>query len=68
MARDTDRVECRTPTPQKKPTRIDRAKFEAVRAAILAAVPASGEGVPFADLPALVAANLGPDVLAELTY
>jgi hypothetical protein len=56
-----ERVECRTPTPGGAPTRIPRWKFEAVRAAILAAVPDGGDGLPFADLPAAAARHLSPD-------
>lgn len=62
----SDRVECRTPTPSKQPTRIDRWKFETVRRAILEIVPADGDGVLFSELPGLVEAALAPDELADL--
>ena len=52
------KVLCRTPTPGKKPTRIERAKFERLRRAILACVPRSTPGVEFQKLPSLVRARL----------
>ena len=58
---DEDKVVCRTPTPGRKPTRIDRWKYDAVRGAILAAVHTEGEGVLFQDLPLLVARGLSED-------
>lgn len=53
-----DRVECRTPTPGKAPTRIDTWKYSVVRRAILAVVPRRGDGVPFAMLADLVERKL----------
>ena len=50
MARDGDKIECRTQTPGKASTRIDSRKFTAVRRAILAVLPATGDGVLFTDL------------------
>jgi len=49
-----DKVLCRTPTPGKKPTRIDAWKFEAVRRAMLTAIGRTREGMPFNQLPKLV--------------
>lgn len=46
-----DKMVCATPTPGKKAKRIDRWKYEAVRKAILAALPRRGEGMLFGDLP-----------------
>lgn len=66
MARSLDKVECRTPTPGKQPTRIDRRKFDAVRRAILAVLPRRGEGVLFTNLTGLVKAELTTDELANL--
>jgi hypothetical protein len=66
MAKNADRVECRTPTPGKSPTRIDRWKFDAVRRAILAVLPRKGDGVLFTDLTGLVKKELSPDELADL--
>jgi len=62
----SERVECRTPTPAKAPTRIERWKFDAVRRAILEAVPAAGEGLPLTGLPAAVAERLTADERARL--
>jgi len=56
-----DKITCETPTPGKKPTRIPRWKYEAVRSAILGIVPARGRGVPFGELPRLVAKRLSDD-------
>ena len=58
QSNDADKVVCRTPTPGKKPTRIDRWKFEVIRKSILKAVPKSGEGVAFRDLTKLVKKQL----------
>lgn len=62
----TQQVECRTPTPGKKPTRIDRWKFDAVRRAILKAVPRRGEGVLFRELPQRVRKLLAIEELERL--
>ncbi len=62
----SEKIECRTPTPDKKPTRIDSWKFNAVRRAILEALPTEGEGVVFRDLPKIVQAGLTEDDLAKL--
>lgn len=53
-----DRIETLNITPGSGGTRIDRAKYDAVRKAILKAVPARGEGIPFKALPAAVEENL----------
>ena len=53
-----DKVTCKTPTPGKQPTRIPRWKYDAVRKAILKAVPRTKAGIPFKELPGLVAAAL----------
>lgn len=55
---DKSKAVCETPTPGKKPTRIDRWKYDLVRAAILDAVPADDRGVEFKELPALVSARI----------
>ncbi len=57
-----DKVECRTPTPGKKPTRIDRSKFETMRRAILRVTPRK-DGVLFSELPGLVEGELTPKQL-----
>ena len=61
-----DKTTCRTPTPGKKPTRIDTWKFDAVRKAILKIIPKRGEGVVFQKLPALVNKQLSQKELKEL--
>ena len=55
---EESKIVCETPTPGKKPTRIDRWKYDLVRAAILDAVPADEWGVEFKELPALVGARI----------
>ncbi len=57
---------CETPTPGKKPTRIERWKYEAVRRAILAALDGHHDGVPFRELAQRVKPHLSPDELARL--
>ena len=66
MPKSRDRIECRTPTPGKQPTRIDRWKFDTVRRAILAVLPRKGEGALFTDLTGLVKKELASDELAKL--
>lgn len=61
-----DKVLCRTPTPGKVPTRIDRWKYDLVREAILAVVPGDEPGLEFRQLPDLVAAQLKPDEREKL--
>lgn len=53
-----EKVECRTPTPGKKPTNIDAWKFDTLRKAILRAVPKNKAGVLFSELPKLVKKQL----------
>ncbi|MFH1679651.1 MAG: hypothetical protein ABIH26_03295 [Candidatus Eisenbacteria bacterium] len=66
MAARADKVECRTPTPGRSATRVDRWKFEAVRRAILAVPSERKEGAAFRDLPGLVAKMLAARERAEL--
>jgi hypothetical protein len=56
-----EKIECRTPTPNKKPTRIAKTKFDLVRRAILRVIPKKGNGVAFSDLFALVEDELTPN-------
>ena len=63
---DREKIVCETPTPGKKPTRIDRWKYAAVRRAILNALPREGEGVLFKELPGLVEKRLSGDELMRL--
>jgi hypothetical protein len=55
---DSSNVLCRTPTPGKQPTRIDRWKFDTVRQAVLKVLAGQPDGVLFGDLSKLVAAEL----------
>ena len=59
-------IVCKTPTPGKKPTSIPRWKYEAVRRAILEAIPPHGDGVPFRELPRLVSERLRKEELDRL--
>jgi hypothetical protein len=61
-----EKVLCQTPTPGKKPTRIAKWKYEAVRAAILAIVPIDEPGVEFNQLPKLVEDQLSPGDLEKI--
>ena len=61
-----DKITCYTPTPGKKPTRIDVWKYDCVRAAILAVVPVEGDGVAFKDLAGLVSSQLSASHKANL--
>jgi hypothetical protein len=66
MPDETARITCRTPTPGKQPTRIDRWKYETIRKAILRIVPRQGSGVLFQELPGRVAAQLTKAEKAKL--
>jgi len=61
-----DKVLCQTPTPGKQPTRIDRWKYDLVRAAIQDVVPRNETGIEFDDLPALVKQRLATSDLDKL--
>lgn len=56
-----ERTVCHTPTPGKKPTSIPTWKYEAVRKAILQAVPTTAPGMRAKDLPDRVAERLPRD-------
>ena len=60
------RTVCHTPTPDKKPTRIPTWKYDLVRRAILATVPAKAPGVAAKDLPALVRKQLAAGEIESL--
>ena len=66
MSKGEQRVQTRHPEPTKSMPAIDRWKYEAVRRAILAAVPKKGEGLPFKQLPGKVRELLPADALANL--
>ncbi|MFG0330859.1 MAG: DUF6958 family protein [Phycisphaerales bacterium] len=51
-------IETKTVTPGKNGTRLSRAKYDAVRAALLEVIPKSESGVPFGDLPKQVAKRI----------
>ena len=57
---ETDRVLCRTPTKGKSAKRIDRWKYDLLRKAILASLPAKEPGVLFSDLFGRVEGRLSP--------
>jgi len=50
-------------TPGKSGTRVSGEKYEAFRKAILAVVPRNQQGIPFRDLPALVAKQVPKEFL-----
>lgn len=54
------------PDPEKAGTRIHRWKYEAVREAILEAVPATRPGLPFKELSPSVRKILGPKSVEKL--
>jgi hypothetical protein len=67
MSRATsDKVLCRTPTPGKSAKRIDRRKYELLRAAILESLSVEEPGVLFTDLFGLVAKRLTPRQRKEI--
>ena len=61
-----DKIICATPTSGKKAKRIDRWKFDAVRKAIVAALPCRGTGVLLEDLPNQVERRLSAGDRARL--
>lgn len=61
-----EKVVVETPTPGKQPTRIDKWKYDLVRAAILAVVPADDNGVEFSQLPQLIEAHISSNDLERL--
>ena len=61
-----DRVLTLHPDPRKSGVRIVRWKYDAVREAILEAVPREEPGLLFKELAGLVRLALDPDLLAEL--
>lgn len=60
------KIQLKHPEPGKKAPRIAQTKYDAMRAAILAAVSHDDHGVPLDGLPDIVATLLPPAVLAEL--
>ncbi len=66
MRKGEERVQTRHPDPTKSMPAIDRWKYDSVRNAILAAVPRSGEGLLFNELPSRVRELLSPELLENL--
>lgn len=66
MSKSQDRVQTRHPDPTKSMPAIEGWKYEAVRQAVLTAVPQRGAGLPFKELPGRVRDLLPADVLAIL--
>ena len=58
MLEQKDKIVCETPTPGKKPTRIDKWKYDLIRGLILKVLPKTGKGLAFKDLPRLVGSKL----------
>lgn len=57
-----DKVLCENPVREKKPIRIDRWKYDAVRKAILSSLSRKGDGVLFSELASHVKSRLTNDV------
>jgi hypothetical protein len=62
MATRIEKVFCRTPTPGKQGTQIERWKYDAVRTAIQHVVPTSKRGIEFRRLAPLVAATFSAEI------
>jgi hypothetical protein len=59
MSENSDKVVCKTPTPDKTSTKsIDKWKYDVVRRAILNIIKSKPEGVLFSELATLVGQNL----------
>lgn len=63
---DADKVECRTPTPNRKSTWIAKSKFDLVRRAILRMTTKRAQGTAFTDLFELVGGELTPAELKQI--
>ncbi|MDQ8201832.1 hypothetical protein [Pelagicoccus sp. SDUM812003] len=67
MKHETVKVQCSTPTPGKKPTRILKWKYESISAAIIKILSArANSGVRFSELSGLVENLIGDEVMKEL--
>ena len=66
MEEQVEKILCPTPTPGKKPVRIDAWKYNLIRDAILSVLPLDEPGVVFMDLPGLVESRLSADHKARL--
>src|ERR1700754_1628458 len=58
MSENSDKVVCKTPTPEKTSKSIDKWKYDVVRRAILNILKSQPEGVLFSELAGLVDQNL----------
>jgi len=66
MSKDEKRVQTRHPDPTKSMPVIDGWRYDAVRKAILSAVPKTGDGLLFKELPGRFRDLLGPESLEGL--
>src|SRR5262249_53966971 len=58
MSESSDKVVCKTPTPDKSAKQIDKWKYDVVRRAILNILKSQPDGVLFSELATLVGQNL----------
>jgi len=61
-----EKILCKTPTLGKKPTRIEKWKYHAIRKAILRVLPRTGEGLLFMDLSGEVKKKLSKDIRQKM--
>ena len=63
-----NKILCKTPTPNKKPVKIDRWKYDTIKSAILNVVPEveQGEGILFKELTQKVETLLTPSEIEKL--
>ena len=64
MTKET--ILCQTPSLGKKPKRINKWKYNVIRAAILKILPEGGDGLLFSELPQRVKQNLSAEELGNL--
>ena len=65
MGRNVGKFQTIHPEAGKQGTNIDAAKYEAMKAALLAVVPTAGEGIPFMDLVDAVEPHLPEELFAN---
>ena len=66
MVNQPDKVQLKHPNSRKATPRIDKDKYDAVRAALLKAIPDNDQGVPFKGLEERVAKHLSKSERASL--
>ena len=66
MTEKSDKIACETPTPGKKPTNIDRWKYDLISGSILEILPTTGDGIAFRDLSDLVSETLSEEERREI--